>query len=683
MNHQAKRYTLTAALPYANGPLHIGHLAGVYIPADIFARYLRSKKKEVVFICGSDEHGVPVTLRAKKEGISPQEVVDKYHSIIKESLEKFGISFDHYSRTSSKTHYKVASDFFKTLYQKNVFIEEVSQQYYDEKASEFLADRYILGTCPSCQNPNAYGDQCEKCGSTLSPKELIEPRSALSGDRPILKSTKHWYLPLDRYEDFLKQWILKEHKTDWKTNVYGQSKSWIEEGLKARAVTRDLKWGIPVPVQGAEGKVLYVWFDAPIGYISSTIEWAERQGKNWESYWKDKESSLIHFIGKDNIVFHSIIFPVMLKAHGEYILPQNIPANEFLNLENEKISTSRNWAVWLHEYLEDFPNQQDVLRYVLTANMPENKDNNFSWKDFQTHNNSELVGILGNFINRINVLTKKYFFKKVPVPASFNQKDQELIKKLREFPDRIGKSIEQYRFREALSELMKIARIGNKYLADEMPWKTHDESPERTSTVMYVSLQIAGMLTHLSEPFLPKVSEKLVKMFKLSAVPWDELQDLELLKPGHLLGETELLFEKIENSVIDKQRKKLVKDFVDPKKADFDQEKDSHFISFEEFSKVELCTGTIIEAEKIARSDRLLKLEVDTKAQIRTIVSGIAGSFSAEQVIGKQVTVVANLKPRKIRGIESNGMLLMTENSDKKLVFVAPEEKVDNGTPIS
>ncbi len=573
MNSKAKRYTVSAAFPYANGPVHIGHLAGVYIPADIFVRYLRSKKKEVVFICGSDEHGVPITLRAKEEGINPKEAVDKYHFMIKESFEKFGISFDHYSRTSSSTHYRTASDFFKKLYQERVFIEEVSQQYYDEKASEFLSDRYISGTCPSCQNPNAYGDQCEKCGSTLSPKELIKPRSALSGNRPVLKDTRHWYLPLDRYEDFLKQWILMDHKTDWKINVYGQAKSWLDEGLKPRAVTRDLKWGIPVPVKGAEGKVLYVWFDAPIGYISSTIEWAESQGKNWESYWKNKDTSLIHFIGKDNIVFHCIIFPVMLKAHGDYILPKNIPANEFLNLENKKISTSRNWAVWLHEYLEDFPGQEDVLRYVLTANMPENKDNNFTWKDFQGHNNSELVGILGNFINRISVLTEKYFSKKVPIPKIFTENDCQKLKELQRFPERIGNLIEAYRFREALSEFMKIARMGNKYLADQAPWKTHDQDPERTSTVIYISLQIAGMLTHLSEPLLPKTSEKLMKMLRISPISWDNLQDIELLKPGHLLGKTDLLFEKIETPTINKQRKKLIKDSVDSEKNHPAQEK--------------------------------------------------------------------------------------------------------------
>ena len=566
MKNNTKRYTVTAALPYANGPVHIGHLAGVYIPADIFVRYLRSKKKDVIFICGSDEHGVPITLRAKKEGVSPQKVVDKYHFMIKESFEKFGISFDHYSRTSSSTHYRTASNFFKKLYQEKIFIEEISQQYYDKKTSKFLSDRYILGTCPSCQYINAYGDQCEKCGNILSPKELINPRSMLSGSQPILKDTKHWYLPLNRYEDFLKQWILMDHKTDWKTNVYGQAKSWLDEGLKPRAVTRDMEWGIPVPVKGAEGKVLYVWFDAPIGYISSTIEWAEIQGKNWEPYWKDRDTELIHFIGKDNIVFHCVIFPIMLKAHGDYILPKNIPANEFLNLENEKISTSKNWAVWLHDYLEDFPDQEDILRYILTANIPENKDNNFRWKDFQRRNNSELVGILGNFVNRISVLTEKYFSKRVPIPEIFTEYDHQKLQELKKFPERIGSLIETYRFREALIEFMKIPRMGNKYLADQTPWKTHDKDPDRTSTVIYISLQIAGMLTHMSRPLLPKTYERLMRMFRIYPISWDKLQDIELLKPKHLLGKIDLLFNKIEDSSIDRQRKKIIKDFVNSKK---------------------------------------------------------------------------------------------------------------------
>lgn len=554
MSEKYHYYTITAALPYANGPLHIGHLAGVYIPADIFVRYLRRKGKDVIFICGSDEHGVPITLRAKKEGISPQEVVDKYHFLIKECFEKFNISFDHYSRTSSSIHHKTASDFFKKLYDRGLLIEEVSKQYYDEKEGQFLADRYILGICPHCKNANAYGDQCEKCGISLSPNELIHPRSALSGNSPILKDTHQWYLPLASYEAFLKQWILKK---EWKTNVYSQSKSWIEGGLKPRSITRDLNWGIPVPIKEVENKVLYVWFDAPIGYISSTIEWAKNNKKNWKNYWKNKYTSLINFIGKDNIVFHCIIFPVMLKAHGDYILPKYIHANEFLNLENKKISTSRNWAVWLHEYLEEFPNQQDVLRYVLTTKMPENKDNNFSWKDFQIHNNSELVGILGNFIHRTNVLTRKYFCGKVPYPSTFREKDRKVLKNLLLFPDNIGSLIEKYHFREALNEFMKIARMGNKYLTEEAPWKIHEHDPTRSKTILYVSLQISGMLAQLSEPFLPHTSEKMMKILRMKPLPWKILKEKELLSPNEPLGESSIfLFEKIKKPMIDEQLKK-------------------------------------------------------------------------------------------------------------------------------
>lgn len=557
MSKNTQRYTVTAALPYANGPVHIGHLAGVYVPADIFVRYLRRKGKNVIFICGSDEHGVPITIRSKKEGINPQESVDKYHFIIKEHFEKFGISFDNYSRTSSKIHHKTATNFFKRLNEQAVFIKETSEQYYDEHAQQFLADRYILGHCPRCDNENAYGDQCEKCGSSLSPEELIHPRSTLSGQTPVLKKTKHWYLPLDRYQDFLKKWILEGHKDDWKTNVYGQVKSWLDEGLKPRSVTRDLNWGIPVPLDGAEGKVLYVWFDAPIGYLSSTIEWATHQGKDWKPYWKDSDTTLIHFIGKDNIVFHCIIFPVMLKAHGGYILPENVPANEFLNLENEKISTSRNWAVWLHEFLEDFPGHQDALRYILTVKMPETKDNNFSWKDFQTRINSELIAILGNFIHRSLVLTQKYHQGRVPDPGVLSEKDQEILSQIKNYPDQIGCLIEDYHFRDSLTAFMNLARLGNKYLTEEAPWEIYSNHHKRVGRILYVSLQIAGMLFQLAEPFLPDTAQKLSKMLHLSPYPWDKLQELEILSPGHILGQPILLFEKIEDSKIQKQLKKL------------------------------------------------------------------------------------------------------------------------------
>lgn len=557
MRKKIQRYTVTAALPYANGPVHIGHLAGVYVPADIFVRYFRRKGKDVIFICSSDEHGVPITIRAQKEGISPQEAVDKYHFMIKEHFEKFGISFDNYSRTSAEIHHKTAADFFKRLNEKSTFIEKISEQYYDEHAQQFLADRYILGQCPRCGNENAYGDQCEKCGTSLSPEELIQPRSALSGNPPILKKTKHWYLPLDRYQESLKKWILDGHKDDWKKNVYGQVKSWLDEGLKPRAVTRDLNWGIPVPFEGAEGKVLYVWFEAPIGYISSTIEWAKRQGKDWQPYWKDQNTALIHFIGKDNIVFHCIIFPAMLKAHGEYILPENVPANEFLNLENEKISTSRNWAVWLHEFLEDFPEQQDALRYILTINMPENKDNNFSWKDFQRLFNSELVAILGNFIHRSLVLSEKYYQRKSPKAPVLMEKDREILSEIKKYPAKIGYLIENYHFRDALTTFMNLARLGNKYLADEAPWKIYSTQPERVKSILYVSLQICGMLSQLAEPFLPHTAEKLFRILNLSPLPWNELEQREIFPPGHDLGQPVLLFEKIENPAIEKQLKKL------------------------------------------------------------------------------------------------------------------------------
>jgi methionyl-tRNA synthetase len=692
-----KRYTITAALPYTNGPIHIGHLAGVYVPADIYARYQRLQNKDVAFICGSDEHGVAITLKAKKEGTTPQEVVDKYHNIIKKSFADFGISFDNYSRTSAEIHHQTASEFFKKMYDAGQFIEEVTEQLYDEEANQFLADRFVTGTCPKCGNEEAYGDQCEKCGSSLNATDLINPRSVISGNKPILKETKHWFLPLDRYEDFLREWILVDHKKDWKPNVYGQCKSWIDDGLRPRAVTRDLDWGIPVPVEGAEGKVLYVWFDAPIGYISSTKEWAEKEGKNWEDYWKDENTKMLHFIGKDNIVFHCIIFPAMLKAEGSYILPDNVPANEFLNLEGNKLSTSKNWAVWLHEYLEDFPNQQDVLRYVLTANAPETKDNDFTWADFQARNNNELVAIFGNFINRVLVLTDKYYGGIVPEPATFSEIDEQTLNELKAYPAVIASSIERYRFREAQAELMNLARLGNKYLADEEPWKTIKTDEARTKTVMFVALQIASALAVLSEPFLPFTSQKLKQMLghaELVEAPlWNEVSSKsELLKPGHQVGKAELLFSKIEDEQIQQQLDKLqaskkmnaainsAQDSAANKKVTPQKET----IQYDDFAKLDMRVGTIIEAEKMPKADKLLVLKVDTGIDVRTIVSGIAESFKPEEIIGKKVTVLANLAPRALRGVESQGMILMTENADGKLVFVNPgEEGVANGATIN
>lgn len=705
------RYTITAALPYTNGPVHIGHLAGVYVPADIYARYQRLQNKDVAFICGSDEHGVPITIKAKKEGITPQQVVDKYHALIKNSFAEFGISFDNYSRTSAKIHHETASEFFRKLYDAGKFSEETTEQLYDEEANQFLADRYIIGTCPKCGYEEAYGDQCEKCGSSLNATDLINPKSVISGNKPIFKETKHWFLPLNEYEDFLKDWILVNHKKDWKTNVYGQCKSWIDEGLRPRAVTRDLDWGIPVPVEGAEGKVLYVWFDAPIGYISSTKEWAAREGKDWEPYWKDENTKLLHFIGKDNIVFHCIIFPSMLAAEGSYILPNNVPANEFLNLEGNKISTSKNWAVWLHEYLEDFPNQQDVLRYVLTANAPETKDNDFTWADFQARNNNELVAILGNFINRVMVLTDKYYDGIVPEPSTFSEVDEQTLKELKAYPEVIASSLERYRFREAQAEMMNLARLGNKYLADEEPWKTIKTDEARTRTVMYVALQISTALAVLSEPFLPFTSEKLKNM--LTSAPlgdrassdrspsgaegylsWNDISSKsDLLKPGHKVGKAELLFSKIEDEQVEAQLNKLKQTKMDntesneeipssEKALELAPQKET--IQYDDFVKLDMRVGTIIEAEKMPKADKLLVLKIDTGLDIRTIVSGIAESFTAEEVIGKKVTVLANLAPRKLRGVESQGMILMTENTEGKLVFVNPgEEGVDNGATIN
>ena len=691
MNKNPQRFTITAALPYTNGPIHIGHLAGVYVPADIYSRYLRMQGHDVAFVCGSDEHGVPITIKAKKEGVTPQDVVDKYDGIIKKSFREFGVSFDNYSRTSGKTHHDTASAFFKKMYEDGKFKEETTKQLYDEEAGQFLADRFVTGTCPKCGNEEAYGDQCESCGTSLNATDLINPKSAITGAVPTLKETRHWFLPLDQYEGFLKEWILEGHKGDWKSNVYGQVKSWIDDGLRARAVTRDLDWGIPVPVEGGDGKVLYVWFDAPIGYISSTKEWAEREGKDWEPYWKDENTKLVHFIGKDNIVFHCIIFPVMLKAHGDYILPENVPANEFLNLEGKKLSTSKNWAVWLHEFLEDFPDQQDVLRYVLTANAPETKDNDFTWKDFQARNNNELVAIFGNFINRVVVLTNKYYNGIVPEPGEYSEVDEKTIAELKAYPSVIASSIERYRFREAQGELMNLARLGNKYLADEEPWKLIKTDEERVKTIMYVALQITSALSIISEPFLPFTSAKLKKMLNQvgehsdNTPDWDIIGTKEALIPGgHQIGKAELLFSKIEDEQMEKQLEKLeatkTANAMEEQKAE--PQKDT--ATFEDFTKMDLRVGTIIEAEKMPKTKKLMVLKVDTGIDQRTVVSGIAEHFKAGDIVGKKVTVLVNLAPRKLRGVESEGMILMTENSEGKLVFVNPDEEgVKSGTTIN
>lgn len=679
---QPKRYTVTSALPYANGPLHIGHLAGAYIPADTYVRYLRTKGEDVIYICGSDEHGVPVTISAKKEGVSPQDVVNKYHAMMRDSFKEFGIAFDNFSGTSRPIHHQTASDFFIKLYNEEKFTEKVSEQLYDEEAHQFLADRYVIGTCPKCGYEEAYGDQCEKCGSSLNATDLINPRSAITGTIPILKKTRHWFLPLDQYSDWLTEWIIKGHKEDWKTNVYGQCKSWIDDGLKPRAVTRDLDWGIPVPVKGGEGKVLYVWFDAPIGYISSTKEWAERENKDWKPYWQDKDTKLVHFIGKDNIVFHCIIFPVMLKAHGDYILPENVPANEFLNLEGQKLSTSRNWAVWLHEYLEDFPGKQDVLRYVLTANAPETKDNNFSWQDFQTRNNSELVGILGNFINRVLVLTNNYYQGEVPTPAEFSEVDNQVLQALKEAPQKIADSIERFHFREAQAEMMNIARLGNKYLTDEEPWKLVKTDEERVKTIMYVALQITAALVPLSKPFLPFTSDKLANLFQLKdSLNWNAPESEQaLLTPGHHIAKAELLFEKIEDVEVEKQIAKLGSKGEEKEETPVEPQKEE--VNFEDFTKLDLRIAEILEAEKIPKTSKLLKFKVDTGIDQRTIVSGIAEHYKPEELIGKKVSIIANLKPVKLRGVWSEGMILMTENKEGKIVFVTPDEAVPNGETI-
>lgn len=678
------RTLVTAALPYANGPVHIGHLAGAYLPADIYVRYLRANGEDVKFICGSDEHGVPITLRARKEGITPQEVVDKYHSIIKKSFADFGISFDIYHRTSEKIHHETAAAFFKTLYDKKIFTEEESEQYFDEEAQMFLADRYIVGTCPNCGNTNAYGDQCEKCGKSLSPRDLINPHSQLSGKAPVLKKTKHWYLPLDTMQkDWLDSWI-RSHEGDWKNNVFGQCKSWLDQGLQPRAVTRDLDWGVPVPLADAKGKVLYVWFDAPIGYISATKAlFAETQKPNdWELYWKNKDTRLIQFIGKDNIVFHCIIFPAMLKAHGEFILPENVPANEFLNLEGDKISTSRNWAVWLHEYLQEFPGKQDVLRYTLTATAPETKDNDFTWKDFQARNNSELVAILGNFVNRTLVLTQKYYSGKVPTHGDLRDDDKACIQAMKDIPEKIKENILAYRFREALFELMNLARTGNKYLADNEPWKLQATDPKRVETVLYISLEITAYLAQLMEPFLPFTSAKLLAMLNLKKQAWKDFLGKQLLSAGHQLNEPALLFEKIEDLAMEQQLQKLANSKAENLKANPVVSPAKAATSFDDFQKMDIRVGTILSAERVPKTDKLLKLTIDTGIDQRTVVSGIANYYAPENIIGQQVTILVNLEPRKIKGIESQGMILMAENSQGELAFVAPVKGMENGGSV-
>lgn len=680
-----KRYTITSALPYANGPLHIGHLAGCYIPSDIYARYLRSRGRDVAYICGSDEHGVAITIKAKKEGVTPQDVVDRYHEMMKKSFQDFGISFDHYSRTSAPIHHETASEFFKDLYEKGEFLEQITQQYFDEEAGQFLADRYIEGTCPKCGYEHAYGDQCEKCGSSLSPTDLINPKSKLSGSSPVLKDTKHWFLDLARYTEFLKHWILEEHQNDWKNNVLGQCRSWLEagDGLQARSMTRDMEWGIPVPVEGAEGKVLYVWFDAPIGYISSTKEWAAEKGKDWEPYWKDKDTKLVHFIGKDNIVFHCIIFPAILKTHGGYVLPENVPANEFLNLEGDKISTSRNWAVWLHEYLEEFPGKQDVLRYVLTANAPETKDNDFTWKDFQGRNNSELVAIFGNFVNRAVVLTHKFFEGKVPTIGSLQAVDRDVLAEMAAFPEKIADSIERYRFREALSLVMDFARMGNKYLAETEPWKAIKTDPERTSTILNIALNIAANLAVVAEPFLPFTSQKIYDMFQLEGLKWEDAGKSDLLLEGNVLNPAALLFEKIEDQTVDQQVNKL----LDTKKKNAMETAPAapmkDLITYDDFVKLDMRVVKVLTAEPMPKSKKLLKLTVDTGLGERTVLSGVAEHFKPDDLLGKQVVMLINLAPRKMMGIDSEGMILMAEDKDGSLKLLQPHEAVAPGATIS
>lgn len=673
-----KRYLITSALPYANGPIHIGHLAGVYIPSDIYTRYLRLKGMDVISVCGSDEHGVPITIKARKEGVTPQSIVDKYHTIIKKSFEDFGIAFDIYSRTSSKTHHEESAAFFKKLYDKGEFIEKTTEQYYDPEVNQFLADRYITGTCPHCSNEKAYGDQCEQCGTSLNATDLINPKSTLSGVKPTMKPTKHWFLPLDKYQGFLEKWILEDHK-EWKVNVYGQCKSWLDQGLQPRAVSRDLDWGVPVPIEGVEGKVLYVWFDAPIGYISATKDLTP----DWEKYWKDPETRMIHFIGKDNIVFHCIVFPAMLKAEGSYILPDNVPANEFLNLEGDKISTSRNWAVWLHEYLEEFPGKQDVLRYTLTANMPETKDNDFTWKDFQARNNNELVAILGNFVNRALVLTHKYFEGKVPALGELTQYDKDALSELPKLKQGIEKNLELFRFRDALRDAMNIARLGNKYLADTEPWKIFKTDPDRVATILNIALQITANITILAEPFLPFTTDKLGKMINASNLGWNKGGDTDLLPSGHAIEQPALLFDKIEDDEINKQLAKLMDTKLQNEENSKEVAPQKETISYEDFMKMDIRIAKVLAAEVVPKTQKLLKLEIDTGIDKRTIVSGIAEYFKPEQVVGREVCVLVNLESRKIRGIESHGMILMAKNSDDSLRFVQPNESVDSGSTVS
>ncbi len=672
-----KRYLVTSALPYANGPVHIGHLAGVYVPSDIYVRYLRLRGRDVVWVCGSDEHGVPITIKARKEGVTPQDVVDKYNDIIKRSFEGLGISFDIYSRTTSPTHYKTASEFFRTLYDKGVFSEATSKQYYDEEAKQFLADRYIMGTCPHCQAEGAYGDQCEKCGSTLNPTDLINPKSMISGSAPVMKETTHWYLPLDKYEPALREWILEGHK-EWKTNVYGQCKSWMDLGLQPRAVSRDLNWGIPVPVEGAEGKVLYVWFDAPIGYISATKDLTP----DWEKYWKSEDTKMVHFIGKDNIVFHCIVFPAMLMAHGGYILPENVPANEFLNLEGDKISTSRNWAVWLNEYLEDMPGKQDVLRYVLCANAPETKDNDFTWKDYQARNNNELVAVLGNFVNRALVLTHKYYGGVVPEAGELTDYDREILAELPCIKASLEEALENYRFREALKEAMNIARLGNKYLADTEPWKVVKTDPERVKTILNVALQIVANTTVAIEPFMPFSAEKLLRMLAVEKIDWEMIGRSDIIPAGHTISTPELLFEKIEDEVIERQVKKLQDTKAANEAANATVEPQKESVTFDDFGKMDIRVSTVVAAEKVAKTKKLLKLTVDTGIDTRTIVSGIAEYYTPEELVGRQILVLVNLLPRELKGITSQGMILMSADATGKLTLLAPTDKVPNGSQV-
>ena len=678
MEKNFKRTTVTSALPYANGPVHIGHLAGVYVPADIYVRYLRLKKEDVLFIGGSDEHGVPITIRAKKEGITPQDVVDRYHKIIKDSFEEFGISFDVYGRTTSKVHRETASEFFRTLYDKGEFVEKTSMQYYDEEAHTFLADRYITGECPHCHAEGAYGDQCEKCGTSLSPTDLINPKSAISGSKPVMRETKHWYLPLDKHEAWLRQWILEDHK-EWRNNVYGQCKSWLDMGLQPRAVSRDLDWGIPVPVEGAEGKVLYVWFDAPIGYISNTKELLP---DSWETWWKDPETRLVHFIGKDNIVFHCIVFPAMLKAEGSYILPDNVPSNEFLNLEGDKISTSRNWAVWLHEYLRDFPGKQDVLRYVLTANAPETKDNDFTWKDFQARNNNELVAVYGNFVNRALQLTQKYYDGVVPACGELTEYDRQTLDEFKDVKAKVEELLDVFKFRDAQKEAMNLARIGNKYIADSEPWKVVKTDPERVKTVIYISLQLTANLAIAFEPFLPFSSEKLRKMLNMESFEWNRLGRTDLLQAGHRLAKPELLFEKIEDDVIEAQVQKLLDTKKANEEANYKAKPVRENIAFEDFQKLDIRVGTVLECTKVPKADKLLCFKIADGLENRTIVSGISKFYKPEELVGKQVCFIANLAPRKLKGIESQGMILSALNYDESLSVITVDREVKPGSEV-